>query len=63
MNYEKNAESLERIRAVMKKSSSLLVLTFFVCFKCLIVGTIFNLAKANTVPCVGAATLSLSDSE
>ena len=32
-------------------------------YKFLIVGTVFNLAKVNTVPCMCAATLSLSDSE
>ena len=31
--------------------------------KILMVGTIFNLAKVNTVPCMFTATLSLSDSE
>ena len=31
--------------------------------KFLMVGTFFNLAKVNTVPCTFTATLSLSDSE
>ena len=47
---------LELIQTKLLKSTH----WHWMCYKFMIVGTVFNLAKVNTVPCMCAATLTLS---